>query len=139
VSDVAFLNLKTDFPLATCSQCQRKPKPGEEVTFSQLRDDLMIRVWGARDLASYQRYCFDFVNRERQYILTPDDVKIYAVATGFNPSAEVLSIEATTLYSHATRRDPNWETYIVPEATILRITQQNHSDHLFSPHTHANP
>jgi len=41
VIDVAFLNLKTDFP--TCSQCQRKPKPGEEVTFSQLRDDLMVR------------------------------------------------------------------------------------------------
>ncbi len=132
VSDVAFLNSKTDFP--TCSQCQRKPKPGEEVTFSQLRDDLMVRVWGG-DLASYKRYCLDFVNRERQYILTPDDVKIYSVATACSPSVRVLSIEqslenakATSLYSHATRRDPNWETYIVPEGAILRITQQNHSD-----------
>ncbi|KIL59152.1 hypothetical protein M378DRAFT_169660 [Amanita muscaria Koide BX008] len=132
VSDVAFLNLKTDFP--TCSQCQRKPKPGEEVTFSQLRDDLMVRVWGG-DLASYECYCFDFVNRKRQYILTPDDVKIYTVATAFSPSAQVLSMEdslekakATSLYSHATRRDPNWETYIVREGTVLRITQQNHPD-----------
>jgi hypothetical protein len=62
VSDVAFFNLKTDFP--TWSQCQRKPKPGEELTFAQLRDDLMVRVSGG-DLASYDSYCFDFVNRER--------------------------------------------------------------------------
>ncbi|KAM6499206.1 hypothetical protein JOM56_004714 [Amanita muscaria] len=53
-------------------QVGRKPKPGEEVTFSQLRDDLMVRVWGG-DLASYESYCFDFVNRKCQYILTPDD------------------------------------------------------------------
>jgi hypothetical protein len=132
VGDVAFLNSKTDFP--TCSHCQRKPKPGEDVTFSQLREDLMVRVWGG-DLASYECYCFDFVNHECQYILTPDDIKIYTVATAFSPSIQVLSIEqslenakATSLYSHATRHDPNWETYIIREGTILRITQQNHSD-----------
>jgi hypothetical protein len=64
------------------------------VTFLQLRDDLMVRVWGG-DLASYEYYCFDFVNRERQYILTPHDVKIYSVATAFSPSlsTQVLSIE----------------------------------------------
>jgi hypothetical protein len=132
VSDVAFLNLKADFP--TCSRCQRKPKPGEEVTFTELRDGVMIRVWGG-DLASYQCYCFDFVNRERQYILTPDDVEIYSVATAFSPGIRVLSIEqslekakATSLYSDVTRRDPNWETYIIREGTVLRITQRNHSD-----------
>lgn len=27
-------------------QVRRKPKPGEEVTYAQLRDDLMVRVWG---------------------------------------------------------------------------------------------
>lgn len=98
--------------------------------FSRLRDDLMVRVWGG-DLASYGCYCFDFVNRERQYILTPHDVKIYSVATALSPSVQVLSIEqsleaakATSLYSDATRRDPNWETYIV------HITQQDHSDHI---------
>jgi hypothetical protein len=134
VSDVVFLNLKTDFP--TCSQYQRKPKPGEEVTFSQLRDNLMVRVWRG-DLD--ECYSFDFVNRERQYILTPDDVKIYSMATAFTPSIQVLSIEqsleeagATTLYSHATRRDPNWETYIVHEGTVLRITQKNHPDRLLN-------
>ena len=132
VSNVAFFNLKTDFP--TWSQYQRKPKLGEEVTFSQLRDDLIIRVWGG-DLASYECYCFDFVNREHQYILTPEDVKIYTMATAFSPGAQVLSIEdslekakAKSLYSHATRRDPNWETYIVHEGTVLHITQQNHPD-----------
>ena len=99
--------------------------------YSQLREDLTIRVWG-EDLASYGIYCFDFVNSERQYILTPDDVKIYTVAT---VSLPVLSMEqsleeakATTLYSHATRHDPNWETYIVREGTVLRIAQKNHPD-----------
>jgi hypothetical protein len=63
---------------------QRNPKPGEEVRFSQMKDDLMVRVWGG-DSASYERYCFDFYNRERQYILTPDDVKFSSVATAFAP------------------------------------------------------
>jgi hypothetical protein len=36
------------------------------VLFSQLGDDLVIRVWG-ENLASYKCYCFDFVNREHQY------------------------------------------------------------------------
>ncbi|KAF8740693.1 hypothetical protein AX14_007593 [Amanita brunnescens Koide BX004] len=94
----------------------------------------MIRVWGG-DLESYKYYCFDFVNCERQYILTPDEVKIYTGETAFSPSAQVLSMgdllekaNAKSLYSHATRRDPNWETYIVREGTVLRITQQNHPD-----------
>ncbi|KAF8239134.1 hypothetical protein L208DRAFT_1420849 [Tricholoma matsutake] len=101
-------------------QVGRKPKPREEVTFSQLRDDLMVRVWGG-DLASYEYYCFNFVNRECQYILTPHDIKIYSVATAFSLSAQVLSIEqslenskATSLYSHATRHDPNWEIVKAP-------------------------
>ena len=104
------------------------------MTFSQLRDNLMIRVWGG-DLAFCECYCFDFVNREREYILTPDDVKIYTVATAYSPSIRLLSMEqtleeagATTLYSHATRRDPNWETYVIQEGAVLRITQQNHPD-----------
>lgn len=94
----------------------------------------MVRVWGG-DLESFEYYCLDFVNHERQYILTPDDVKIYAVATPFSPSLRVLSIEDTlkkanakSLFSHATRCDPNWETYLVHEGTVLRITQQNRPD-----------
>jgi hypothetical protein len=115
-----------------CSQFQRKPKPGEEVTLSELRDGLMVRVWGG-DLASYECYCFDFVNHEHQYILTPDDVKIYSVATALSPSVQVLSIEKSLEMAKAISLfpetpDPNWETYIVHEGTILRITQQNHPD-----------
>lgn len=56
-------------------QVGRKPKPGEEVTYAQLRDDLMVRVWGG-DLEYFEYYCLDFVDHERQSILTPDDVKI---------------------------------------------------------------
>ena len=97
----------------------------------------MIRVWG-EDLASSACYCFDFVNREHQYILTPNDVKIYT-GNCVQPSVPVLSIEeslerakATSLYSHATRHDPNWETHVIPEGTILRITQQSHPDFFFT-------
>ena len=101
--------------------------------YSKLGDDLMVRVWGG-DLASYGLYCFDFVNGEHQHILTPDDIKIYTMPTAFDPGSQVLSIEESmeraksSLYSHATRRDPNWETYTVPEGTVLRITQQNNPD-----------
>ena len=91
---------------------------------------LPIWVWG-EDLVSYACYCFDFANCEP----SPDDVKIYTVATAFSPSSPVLSIEeplervkATSLYSHATRHGPNQETYVIPEGNILRITQQNHPD-----------
>ncbi|KAF5369684.1 hypothetical protein D9615_010160 [Tricholomella constricta] len=121
------------FPNGTARfEVGRKPKPGEEVVmFAQLRDDLMIRIWPG-DLGD--RYCFDFVNRERQYILAPDDVKIYSAATAFTPSMPVVSIEqaldeaGASFYSHATRPDPNYETYNVHEGTILRITQKNHPD-----------
>jgi hypothetical protein len=61
----------------------------------------MVRVWGG-DLASYEYYCFDFVNRERQYILTPDDVKIYSVATAFRRSVQFLSIEQSLEEAKAT-------------------------------------
>src|SRR6266852_5154045 len=93
----------------------------------------MVRVWGG-DLASQGVYSFDFVNNERQYILTPDDVKIYTVATAFDSGSHVLSIgqslemARTSSHSHATSHDPNWGTYIVREGTILRITQQNYPD-----------
>lgn len=104
--------------------------------FAQLSEDLMVRLWEG-DLGYYECYCFDFVNGERQYILTPEDIKIYSVATAFTPSRRILSIEesleqanATSLYSHATRHDPNWETYIIHEGTALRIIQKNHPDRL---------
>ncbi|KAI6011372.1 hypothetical protein BKA83DRAFT_4009859, partial [Pisolithus microcarpus] len=97
----------------------RSPKPGEEVTYSQLRDDLMVRVWGG-DLESFEYYYLDFINHERKYVLTPEDLKIYTVTTPFSLSIQVLSMEdslekanAKSPYSHATRCDPNWETYLV--------------------------
>ncbi|KAF8723795.1 hypothetical protein AX14_009188 [Amanita brunnescens Koide BX004] len=77
-------------------QVGRKPKPGEEVNFAQVKDDLMIRVWVLSIEESLER------------------------------------AKATSLYSHATRHDPNWETYVIPEGTILRITQQNHPDSFFT-------
>lgn len=76
--------LKSDFP--TCSQPQRKPKVGEEVALSRLRDDLMVRVCDC--------YCFDFVNDQHRYILKPDDVRIYSVATAFTPSTLISREQA---------------------------------------------
>ena len=89
----------------------------------------MVRVWGG-DLANTKCYCFDFIKSERQYILTPDDVKIYSMETPFIPSIEILSMEewmeqqkATSLYIHPTRRDPNWET-------DLRIIRTPHDSNM---------
>ncbi len=82
----------------------------------------MVRVWGG-DLASYGLYSFDFVNSGRQHILAPDDVKVYTVATAFDPGSQVKSIEQSSETA-----SPNRETYLVHEGTILRITQQNNPD-----------
>ncbi|KAF8236828.1 hypothetical protein L208DRAFT_1421779 [Tricholoma matsutake] len=64
-------------------QVGHKSKPRKEVTFSQLRDDLM--VW---------------------YILTPHDIRIYSVATVFSLSAQVLSIEQSLENSKVTLLTP---------------------------------
>jgi hypothetical protein len=116
---------------------------------SDLRDGLMIRCWGA-DMTSYGYYCFDFLDRNGKYIRTPDDVKIYAVATAFCPSMEIRSIEQSLANSsfqlqqqfsnpseYARTYNPHWETYLVPEGTLLRITQVNRPDLFFQIPMHA--
>jgi hypothetical protein len=115
---------------------------GEKVIFALLDDNLAIRVWDG-DLAPCHAYSFDFVNHQRQYIPAPPGLKIYAEANGFIPGGEVLSIEASLeramVQSMQFRRtielarggqtgDPNWETYIIPEGTRLRITQLGKAD-----------
>lgn len=108
---------------------------------ASLTDDLGIRVWGG-GLDSFQLFSFDFVNKDGKYIRTPDDVKIYSVATGFTPCLEVHSIEKslaladpknspTSLRNYRrdeSKFDPNWETYVIPEGTLLRIVQRNQPD-----------
>ena len=116
---------------------------------SDVRDGLMIRCWGG-DMASYRYYCFDFLERDGKYIRTPDGVKIYSVATAFCPSIEIRSIEQSLANSsfqlqqqlsnpseYARTYDPHWETYLVPEGTLLRITQINRPDVLFQIPIHA--
>ena len=110
---------------------------------SDARDGLMIRCW-VGDMASYQYYYFDFLDRNGKYIRTPDGVKIYSVATAFCPSIEIRSIEQSLANSsfqlqqqlsnpseYARTYDPHWETYLVPEGTLLRITGINRPDVLF--------
>ncbi|KAI5993197.1 hypothetical protein EDD15DRAFT_2196638 [Pisolithus albus] len=109
----------------------------------KLGDSLSIQVWGG-DLEKLQHYCLDFVDGENRYILAPDDVKIYTLATPFFPSTRLLSMEdavekvnAKSLYSHATRQDPNWEMYLAHEGDVLHITQQNHPDCYINIPVHA--
>lgn len=94
----------------------------------------MLRIWG-QGLAQYQCYCFDFVNEKQQYIRTPEDIKIYSVAAGFTPAVQLLSIEqsleksgASSLLPDPSKHNPNKETYIIPEGTIIRVQQANHPD-----------
>jgi len=130
-------------------QVGRKPRPGEETMVSDVRDGLMVRCWGG-DMASYRYYCFDFLDCNGKYIRTPDDVKIYSVATAFCPGIEIRSIEQSLANSsfqlqqqlsnppeYARTYDPHWETYLVPEGTLLRITQINRPDVFFQIPMHA--
>jgi len=125
--------LQQAFPNGAEYHIGRKPKPGEAVKYTKLRDGVMIRVWDG-DLSSCRSYCLDFTNSKREHILAPNDVEIYSAASPYHPGGRLLSIEQSldnaksTLYSHSTRVDPNWETYVVREGAVLRITQQNHSD-----------
>jgi hypothetical protein len=100
---------------------------------------LWIRIWGG-DLGPLQCFSFDFVNRRGNYILIPENVKIYSDGYG-----EVLSVEAC-FRQHAGNEsgfmrkvqagqaippqgvDKNWETYVVPEGTRLRIMQRGMAD-----------
>jgi hypothetical protein len=106
---------------------------------SDVRGGLMVRCRGG-DMASYQYYC-DFLDCNGKYIRAPDDVKIYSVATAFCPSIEICSIEQSLANSsfqlqqrlsnpseYARTYDPHWESYLVPEGTLLRITQINRPD-----------
>jgi len=115
------------------------------VAIAPLDDNLAIRVWGG-DIASVQVFSFDFINGQQQYILTPPGLKIYAESDIFSPSSEltkVLSIEASLeqmkvesvefrtsaeLARGEQADDPNWETYLIPEGTRLRITQPGKVD-----------
>jgi hypothetical protein len=93
-------------------------------------------------MANYRYYCFDFLDCNGKYIRTPDGVKVYSVATAFCPSIEVLeqslansSFQLQQRLSnpseYARTYDPHWETYLVPEGTLLRITQINRPDVFF--------
>ena len=80
-------------------------------------------IWQA---SYHQCYRFNFVNRERQYILRPDDVKIYTLEAPYVPREEVLSIEqslekakATSFYSDATGRDHTAEPPGSPSSHTL--------------------
>ena len=104
---------------------------------SRLDRNLLIRVWGG-DLAPYHSFSFDFVNDQDHYIRTPKDIKIYSDGFG-----EVLSIEENFRRHKKNSRefarsfqmglrqetpDLDWETYIVPEGTRLRITRTGYED-----------
>ena len=110
--------------------------------FALLDDNFAIRIWDGH-MSPHHFYCFDFVNRQGQYILTPHGLKIYAEATEFSPGGEVLSMEASVerAMAHSAEfrttmdiardgriGDPNWETYLIPEGTRLRFIQPGKED-----------
>ncbi|EDR06976.1 uncharacterized protein LACBIDRAFT_328379 [Laccaria bicolor S238N-H82] len=114
----------------------RKPKPGEEVTATRLGPNLSIRVWPGDH---NDCYAFDFVNGQGQYICTPEDIEIWSMPSGLGMPAPVRSIEASVgflatpffnldINKGKFKPDLNWETYIIPQGTTLRIMQCRHED-----------
>jgi hypothetical protein len=96
-------------------------------TQTQRRDDGLVCCWWGYGKVYYY---FDFLNYNGKYIHTPDDVKIYLVATAFCPSIKILSIEQSLAnllfqlqqqlsnpFEYAHTYDPHWETYLIPEGT----------------------
>lgn len=77
-------------------------------------------------MTSTKCYSFDFINNEHQYILKPDDVKVYNL--DFGASVEAILILPIEPSIHDPSRDPNHEDYIIEEGHTLCITQQNQSD-----------
>jgi len=126
----------------------RKPKPGEEVTAARLGPDLLIRVWPG-DLNDC--FAFDFVNGQGQYIRAPEDIEIYSMPSGLGLSAPVRSIEASIKFTANAffnqdinegkfKPDLNWETYVIPQGTTLRIMQRGHEDRFLTiPSRAMNP
>ncbi|RDB22035.1 hypothetical protein Hypma_010876 [Hypsizygus marmoreus] len=118
----------------------RKPAPGENVSLARISENLAIRIWGG-DLASYSCHTFDFVNNAGQYIRTPAGVKIYSLGVG---GGEVHSIEKSleladphnrpgslrNSYDKSKSLDPNWETYVIPDGTVLCVKQPGLQDRI---------
>jgi hypothetical protein len=86
-------------------------------------------------------FSFDFIDKNNQYIRTPDDIEIFSVSNGLTPAAPVYSIEKSLrladpgpphsmflLASNGQTPDPKWETYAIPEGILLRIKQKGHDD-----------
>lgn len=134
---------------AKCVVMGRKPRPGEDVKFVCLNDNLSIRVWDG-DLADMRSFALDFVGGQGRYISTPNGINlIYTVSSTFRGPERVLSLEQCmegegrerqaemeryAIYSpfnppgHNGIYDKNWETYIIPEGIELRIMQDGHAD-----------
>ena len=118
------------------------------MTAARLGPDLSIRVWPG-DMNDC--FAFDSVNGQGQYICTPEDIEIYSMPSGFGLSAPVRSIEASIgfvaipffnqdINKGKFKPDANWETYVIPQGTTLRIMQRGHEDRFLTiPSRALNP
>lgn len=118
------------------------------MTAARLGPDLFIRVYPG-DLNDC--FAFDFVNGQGQYICTPEDIEIYSMPSALGLSAPVRSIEASMKFTADAyfnlginegkfKPDLNWETYVIPQGTTLRIMQRGHEDRFLTiPSRALNP
>jgi len=124
-----------------------KPRPGEDVKFVHLNENLSVRVWDG-NLAQIRCFALDFVDGQGRYISTPNGIKIYTMPSPFRGPERVLSLEQCIEGEGRERQaaverlanywpyalpghnmyDKNWETYVIPEGLELRIVQAGHAD-----------
>ncbi|KAF8994715.1 hypothetical protein BDQ17DRAFT_1366462 [Cyathus striatus] len=119
--------------LRTAKQVGRKPRPGEEVIYADLKDDVTIRLYRG-DLEGDHMFSFDFVytHDRSRHRRRPANI----VLSSRGPFAgEITSLEQNmqkvgkTIGGVLNRPglqhlyDAEWETFVVPEGTIIDLQQ----------------
>ncbi|KAF8994716.1 hypothetical protein BDQ17DRAFT_1430864 [Cyathus striatus] len=141
--------------LLTNKQIGRKPRPGEDVIYADLKDDATIRLYRG-DMEQDHMFCFDFVytHDRSRHRRKPENI----VLMSRGPYAGVIKylgqgLEAVSKSIGGLSKipalqylyDAEWETFLVPEGTIMDITQgtyfratiqvPSHSDNAYVPLT----
>ncbi|TFK33147.1 hypothetical protein BDQ12DRAFT_738966 [Crucibulum laeve] len=115
---------------------EKKPERGEHYGLTQLSHNVSLPAWNT-GLELFGLLCFDFVHTDDiwRYMAKPKDVEIEAIGPEGVSEGPVLSIEKSfdnALHGAQHRAvdrsrpyDADWESFVVPAGTHIRIWQGN--------------
>ncbi|KAF8994718.1 hypothetical protein BDQ17DRAFT_1412445 [Cyathus striatus] len=118
---------------ANTKQIGRKPRPGEDVIYADLKDDMTIRLYRG-DMERDHMFCFDFVYTHDRSRHKRRPENIFLLSRGpyvgeiksLEQGLEAVSRSIGGLFKFPAVQhlhDPEWETFVVPEGTIMDIAQ----------------